>query len=118
MKLALGKKEIYSSSLSQTINLQKLVYIVPDFSSKTNSQFIVFYVLFKPNLSNIKGRKILFYCTTTEHTFGSAYAINKKYNPHGVAPIAWTDGSAAAEQLAPGNCPGVPGRLETFEKMK
>lgn len=48
LKLALGKKEIYSSSLSQTINLQKLVYIVPDFSSKTNSQFIVFYVLFKP----------------------------------------------------------------------
>lgn len=73
---------------------------------------------FGTNLSNIKGRKILFHCTTTEHTFGGAYAINKQYNPHGVAPIAWTDGSAAAEQLAPGDCPGVPGRLETFEKMK
>ena len=73
---------------------------------------------FGTNLSNIKGRKILFHCTTTGHIFGGAYAINKNENPHGVAPIAWTDGSAAAEQLAPGDCPGIPGRLETFENMK
>ena len=53
---------------------------------------------------------------TISKNYGTA--LNKKYNPHGVAPIAWTDGSAAAEQLAPGNCPGIPGRLETFEKMK